>query len=197
MKFLFRLDVFFDGQKIASFSAESITKKPPANKKVYGRFLVVFWADFGQMYFFINSLKNLRCSIFGILSSTPQTIAICWSRFSFWRLYFSSSCRSSTLSGKPLWPLTLFNSLFLWFGFFLKCLFYQKHNQFFCVWFLDIPERTIFKCAIFFELTIIVFAFFHYFILLLLIRIFVQFQPILIAFVIHQYITFGIYLSLV
>ena len=54
MELRLAFDIFLDGQKIASFSAESITKKPPANKKVYGRVLVVFWEDFGQssVFFF-------------------------------------------------------------------------------------------------------------------------------------------------
>ena len=46
MEFFFWLDIFIDSQEIASFSTESIIKKPPLHNQVQGRSLIMFWLIF-------------------------------------------------------------------------------------------------------------------------------------------------------
>lgn len=80
MEFLFTLYVFFNRQKIASFPAEIITKKPTANKKVCDRLLLIFCSIFdpchGLYIFFCVFCTDAGCIFSYVFTKTVKMLFV-------------------------------------------------------------------------------------------------------------------------
>ena len=147
----FWLDIFIDGQKIASFSETRITKKPPLHNQVQGRFLIMFWLIFVCISYhlcpqFWHTRMDLWCCFsFCLFGAKILIISAGMVKHSHqigthhqpihnhqkipWCLFFSSvsvTIWTFTFSLPQTGHFILFASYFFVFGISLNCLYYTS-----------------------------------------------------------------------